>query len=419
MSPRREIILLALLFGLLYFIQGVAEPTEGLIAQPVRSQLRFLNLRTGEISAISAIISLPWSLKPLFGLLTDYVPLLGYRRKSYLLGATLATTVGLLVLMVIPFDLTNLRSILGWIFVATLGVAFADVVVDALSVHTGQKYGITGRLQAIQWGAMYTATILTGTIGGYLSQHRLPHVGFLICAVLAGVSFLMALLLVHEVRVLPPHSPASPRGEFRAALSNLWATLRSPLTLTVGAFLFLWAFNPFSSSVQESYMTYELHQSPQFIGHMKSLFAVGAISSCLVYGLVGQRLPLIWLVHGSIGLGVLSSLAYWGMHGQASTIVVSLVAGFCYMLGTLVQLDVAARACDENSAGTTFALLMALSNLGASLSGWVGGHWYDWLAMTLGNHHAAYHLLVGSGAICTAACWFLVPLMRRSGLFAR
>ena len=50
MKLRREVILLSLLFATLYFVQGFAEPSEGLIAQPVRAQLRFLQVPPSEIS---------------------------------------------------------------------------------------------------------------------------------------------------------------------------------------------------------------------------------------------------------------------------------------------------------------------------------------------------------------------------------
>lgn len=39
-APGRDTRALAPLFGAMYFIQGIAEPTEGLIAQPVRSLLK-------------------------------------------------------------------------------------------------------------------------------------------------------------------------------------------------------------------------------------------------------------------------------------------------------------------------------------------------------------------------------------------
>jgi hypothetical protein len=41
---------LALLFGVIYFVQGIGEPTEGLIAQPTRSLLRSWGLGADEIA---------------------------------------------------------------------------------------------------------------------------------------------------------------------------------------------------------------------------------------------------------------------------------------------------------------------------------------------------------------------------------
>jgi len=47
------------------------------------------------------------------------------------------------------------------------------------------------------------------------------------------------------------------------------------------------------------------------------------------------------------------------------------------MTASLVQFDLAARVCRPATAGTTFAVLMALSNLGMSLSTALGGSWYQ------------------------------------------
>ena len=65
----------------------------------------------------------------------------------------------------------------------TLGVAFSDVVIDALMVEKGQPLGLTGVLQSAQWTAMYAGTIVAGLLGGYLSQNNQQEAAFLICAV--------------------------------------------------------------------------------------------------------------------------------------------------------------------------------------------------------------------------------------------
>jgi predicted MFS family arabinose efflux permease len=402
MKFRREVILLSLLFATLYIVQGFAEPSEGLIAQPVRAQLRFLEVPPSEIGYFSFLIGLPWSFKLLFGLTSDFVPIFGSRRKSYLLLATLLTAVSLFAVALIPFELNRQKVIFWFVCAASIGVAFTDVVVDALAVIAGQKYGLTGRFQAIQWGGIYTATILTGSTGGWLSQHHLPWIGFMICGSLAVVSLVMTQLVVNESR---------DRTSSLGALRSLESTLKSPLVWTVGAFLFLWNFNPFSSVVLEDYVTKQLHLSEQFVGHTRSLAGFGSIFSCAAYAVWGPRIPVRWLIHGSILAGVLSSLVYLLMWNEWSGLAVSLLAGAFYMLGTLVQLDLAARACKPESAGTTFAALMALSNTGLSLGILFGGNWYEWLAQRMESNHLAFILLVVIGSLTTAACWLLVPAM--------
>ena len=63
-NKRRELLTLGLLFGSIYFVQGIAEPTEGLIAQPVRSVLEHRRHSVTEISSFAAMLAIPWSLKP-------------------------------------------------------------------------------------------------------------------------------------------------------------------------------------------------------------------------------------------------------------------------------------------------------------------------------------------------------------------
>jgi hypothetical protein len=121
---------------------------------------------------------------------------------------------------------------------------------------------------------------------------------------------------------------------------------------------------------------------------------------------------MISLVHLSIATGVLATIAYWGLVGNKSALAVSFAVGFVYMTATMIQLDLAARVCDLLTAGTTFALLMSLTNLAVSLSMALGGAIYvelaDWT-----DHPFAFRVLVGIGALFTSCCWLLVPAIRR------
>ena len=117
-----------------------------------------------------------------------------------------------------------------------------------------------------------------------------------------------------------------------------------------------------------------------------------------------------WLIHLSIAAGVLSTLGYCLVTGSTSAAVISVIVGITYLTGWMVQLDLAARACPIDAAGTTFSVLMSLSMISFSLSSALGGWFYDVWSSWWGEV-TAFNLLVAAGAFATSLCWLLVPLL--------
>jgi Na+/melibiose symporter-like transporter len=302
-----------------------------------------------------------------------------------------------------------------WLCIPAFAIAFSDVVVDALMVETGQPRGLTGQLQSIQWASLYAATIFTGIVGGALSQSGLQQLGFLIAGLSCGVSLLVAWLLVREPeRSLAQPTPSS-RGAARVGhmLEELRKTFRQRDLLAIGAFLFLWNFNPFSATVLYYHSITALQFSEQFVGTLTSWQAVGGVIGCVGYGAICRRIPVPWLIHGSIAAGILATLSYWAYRDPTSGTIVSVLVGVVYAIGTIIQLDLAARVCRPEIAGTTFALLMSLSNLSVALAQGLGGSIYATLADRWGAV-PAFDGLVALGTLFTATCWILAPLLTRA-----
>jgi predicted MFS family arabinose efflux permease len=399
---------LMMLFSAMYFVQGIAEPTEGLIAQPVRSLLKVRGYSTSEIATFAALLALPWTLKPLYGLLTDFVPIAGMRRRSYLLLTSWATVLGLSFLYLVPLPADAYWLLLTVLLIPTVGVAFSDVVVDALMVEVGQPRGLTGRLQSVQWAAMYGASMLAAYLGGWLSQYQLQELGFLLCAAATLVTCGLAWAFVREKTESLPLR----RDFIGRAADELWQAARQPAVVGAGLFLLLWNFNPFNTAVLYMHMTRHLGMSEQFYGVSVTIVSAGAVAASLAYGLYCRHVSVRWLLHLAIAAGILCTLAYWALDGPISAAVISALVGFFYMTGSMVQMDLAARTCPLAAAGTTFALLMAVSNLGVFLSTTVGGllyeHWSE-----LWGPEAAFDALVAAGAASSSACWLLVPWLSR------
>lgn len=98
-----------------------------------------LSLSPAELAAIGVWLTLPWTIKMVFGQLVDSVPLFGSQRRIYLVLGALLVAAGLLTLagaagrwltMLPPSELYVLGSIL-----VVLGTVLQDVVADAMSTE--------------------------------------------------------------------------------------------------------------------------------------------------------------------------------------------------------------------------------------------------------------------------------------------
>ena len=411
---------LGALFGLLYFVQGIVEPTDGLLSQPIKSLLRNWGYSAASTAWFISVLSIAWAIKPLYGLLTDFVPLAGSRRRSYLLLTTAVASISLTAVYLLPLTSERVVLLLLLLLPSAVAIAFSDVVIDAMMIAAGQPRGMTGRLQSIQWTSMYAATIATGVAGGALSQWGMQQAGFLVAGLSCGISLLAVWFLVRERRQPDACAEASSvkRIPPSRTIAEMWQTFREPGIIAIGAFLFLWNFNPFSSTVLYYYSTEALHFSEQFVGLLTSWHAVGLLTGSVLYGVICRMIPMRWLFHGSIVAGILATIAYWGYRDATSGVAISLAVGVVYAIGSLIQLDLAARVCRPQTAGTTFALLMSLTNLGTALSQGIGGSIYEAMAERWG-YTSAFQMLVAVGAMFTAGCWLLVPLLNHLSLSPR
>jgi len=389
---------LALLFAIVYFAQGMWY----LPNQVITIALKERGLGAGQVATFFGITTIPWLLKPFYGLLSDFVPLFGRRRTSYfLLTTALAGASGLALGLMTDHPywwLAGLFTVMGF------GLAFTDVLADALMVEAGKPRGLTGVFQSVQWASIYTASILVGVLGGHFAERRDLRTAFVVAACFPLVSLAAVATAVRE--------PVA-RGD-RAAVADTWAAVRAALrerpVWLVAGFVFLFTFSPSFGPPLMYYQTDVLRFSQQFIGHLTALSSVGAVAGALLYGPLSRRLPLRWLINAFIGLIVFGTLAYLAYIGPVSAVVIDTAYGVCYMLAQLAVLDLAAKVCPRRIEATFFALLMAVYNGGAQGSQVVGGYLYDW---------AGYTTLIVVSAVASALIWPLVPFVGIDAVEAR
>jgi MFS family permease len=381
---------LGLLFAVVYFAQGMVYLPDQVLAIVLKER----GLSAGQLATFNWIITTPWFVKPVYGLLSDFVPLWGTRRRSYFLAtAALAAAAALAVSLApaAPYGVLVAMVTLLW-----LGVGFTDVLTDALMVERGQPLGLTGAFQSVQWAALGAASIVVGVAGGYLAEHRALAGAFALMACFPLVSLGMAAVMVRE-----PRSRLDLEG-----LGETWEAVRRALgrrdLWLVAGFILFFFWTPSFGAAFFYYQTDVLGFSQPFIGALASLGAAAGILGALGYAPLSRRLSLRRLIVGLIGASAVATLAYLLYRGPASAVAVTVLFGVVGMATQLAFLDLAAKACPRRAEATSFALLMSVSNLGTRSAEWVGANLYD---------RIGYIPLVLIAAACTAAAWLLVPLV--------
>jgi MFS family permease len=390
---------LALLFGIVYFAQGMFDlPTQTLT---LTLKERF-GLSAGQAATFFLIATIPWYIKPLYGLISDFVPLLGRRRKSYLLASSGLAAVSGATLAAMGSQPYAVLAV--FVTLMGLGLAFTDVMVDALMVENGRALGLTGAFQSVQWAAIYGASMIVGVAGGQLAGQRRLHTAFAAAACFPVVSFVMALLFIREPRT------AADRQAFQRTLASIREALREREVWVVAGFILFWTFSPSFGPAFLYYQTDTLKFSQEFIGLLYSLNAAGYVMGAVIYAPLSRRVPLKRLIVWSIGVAVVTTLGYLLYETPASAVIIDSVFGVVGMIAQLAFLDLAAKACPPRVEGSFFALLMSVFNIGVKGSQITGGYLYDILGFTP---------LVLISATVTALAWALVPLVRIEEIEAR
>ena len=405
---------LAVLFGIVYFAQGMWYLPE----QTITIVLKDRGLSASQVADFILIAWLPWFAKPLYGLLSDFVPLFGRRRQSYFVVSSAVAGVGGLALAwgnwiatgeIWTFDLFGLTTftvVQGFVlfFVMSLGLAFTDVLTDAMMVESGRPLGLTGAFQSVQWACITLASVLVGEIGGQLAESRSLRTAFLLAACFPLMSLSMGVTFVRET------SARANKAAFLETWQAIRVALRSREIWVVAGFIFFFWFSPSFGPAFLYYQTDILKFSQQFIGRLAALGAVSGVVGALVYAPLSRRLPLKQIMHLSIALGVVTTLGYLVYRDATSAVIITVVFGALSMIINLAFLDLAARSCPPRVEATFFAALMSVYNLGVQLAENVGARLYD---------AVGYERLVWIAAAMTAVTWLLMPLVKFDRLDAK
>jgi MFS family permease len=391
---------LMLFFAVVYVVEGFGQ-AGGLIAQPLNYYLKQTQgWSPVQVTAALTLFNLPWVIKPLYGLISDFIPLFGYRRKSYLILANIFATLAFLAVT----QLTAPSHLLWAVLVTAYAMAISSTLCGAVLVENGQRLGASGKFVNQQWLWFNVASMIAALTGGALVEYLPPtqalHVAALIVA-FAPLAVIFGSLFLLDEKKSPMNLP-----ELKASLAGLRATFRRRELWLVGFFLFLYFFSPGFSTPLYYEMTDTLHFSQAYIGILGAISSAGWIAGGLVYRRFLEQMKLKRLLNLSIVLGIVTTAAFLLLTDETTAAVLNFSAGFAAMIATVATLTLAADFCPKRSEGFAFAILMSITNFSTSLADNVGSFLYEYV------FNSSLTPLVIVSALFTAVAFLLVPLLR-------
>jgi len=387
-------------FGLVYVVEGIGQ-TGGLIAQPLNYYLKqTFGWTPVQVSAYLTILNLPWIIKPVYGIVSDFLPLFGYRRKAYLVLANAAAAVAYCWVT----QVTQPSQLIFVLLLTAYAMAISSTLCGAILVENGQRLGASDAFVNQQWLWFNIAALASGFIGGQLVERLSPAAALHAAAAIIAVAPL-AVVLTGWFLISEPKSRID-LPEMRKTFSSLLVAFTLRELWFVGAFLFLYYLSPGLGTPLYYHMTDELKFSQEYIGILGSISSAGWITGALLYRRFLKGITAKTLLNLSILFGTLTTAAFLLLWNEAAAAVINFFSGFAGMIAFVATLSLAADYCPQRAEGFAFAALMSITNFSGALSDNIGSYLYEHMF----NRRLDPLILVS--AAFTALAFAFVPMLR-------
>lgn len=386
-------------FAMVYVVEGLGQ-IGGLVAQPLNYFLKQGHGWTPvQITAYLTLFNLPWIIKPFYGLVSDFLPLFGYRRKSYLLFANAAAMGGFFLVT----QLTAPHQLVFALMLTAYAMAISSTLCGAVLVEHGQRLQESGTFVNQQWLWYNIAAMTAAILGGQLVQHLAPtsalHTAAAIVTCAPVIVIFGTLFLIPEKK-----APINFEG-MKHTLEGLGAVFKRRHLWIIAGFVFLYYFSPGMSTPLYFIMTDNLKFSQAYIGLLGSIAAAGWVFGAYLYRRYMKQLAIKTLLNLSIAIGTAASLLFLFLWNEPTAAIISFCSGIAAMFATVATITLAADHCPRRAEGFAFAILMSIINLATALADNLGSYLFTHV------FHSRLAPLILLSAAFTAFAFVLVPLL--------
>lgn len=384
-----------------------------------------LDLQPAQAQTLLTIMMVPWGIKPLYGIVSDSLPLFGYHRKSYMVLCSSLGAIATLSLS-IPGAITSPLPAVLVLMLNSLSTAVIDVVIDARVVEMSRldpKHGAND-LQSVSWVSMSVG----GVLGSFLSGPATDYLGVRGVFFFAAIGPLIILAFSINMREQKVASAtatggsSSRRRQFvtsaRRQVAQLICAIKTPVIWKCALWVFLsGAVSPGYSQVTFYFATDVLHFSPEFLGTVSAFGYAFLLVGTLVYNAFFKDISFrrIFLL-AQLSLAIVSLLDVvlvtranlkLGIPDKAFVLGDAVIADVVSRLKSMPVLVLCAKLCPRGVEGTLFALLMSISNCSRSVSEFWGALICAWLGIAKDHYDHLWIAIVFRSVLKLMPIFFL------------
>lgn len=401
--------------SLVYLVQGLLGLSRLAVFTFFKDDLK---LDPATVGLLTGLGMAPWVIKPVYGFLSDAVPLFGYKRRSYLVLCGIA---GASAWSALSGPVDSATGAVLALIIGSLSTACADVVADSIVVELsrGEPQSMAGSLQSMCWASASAGSILSAYFSGSLVQSYGPRPVFLMTAAFP-LLVAVAAAVIPEERAKPTNSfPSSPLSSPSALVKKQGIALLRALSqrsiLIPALFVFLWQATPTADTAMLFFETNKLGFSTEFLGRIRLVASIASLLGVGVYNFALKATPLrkmfFWTSIIATGLGMTQLILITGLNRKLGMSDELFALGDSALLTVLGQVSfmpvlvLAARLCPVGVEATLFATLMSILNGGA----FTGSAFGSLLTKVFGVTTTEYDGLAPLVAVCTLSN--LAPLL--------
>jgi folate/biopterin transporter len=361
------------------------------------------------MSTIMGICTIPWMIKPLYGFISDSLPIFGYHRKPYIVMSGILGCAAWGCLGTVAHTSTTATIM---IVLSSVSVAISDVIVDSIVVERARNESEAkiGSLQSLCWGSSAIGALCTAYLSGLLLEYFTTRIVFLITALFPLIISSVAWLITEK----PINKDHKKSNNTKDQLLKIRQAITQKTIWLPTLFIFIWHATPKTESAFFYFTTNELHFQPEFLGRIRLVTSFASLVGVWAFQRYFKHIPFRTMITAGIflstALGMTNLLLvthtnrmlgiddHWFSLGDS--LIITVIGQIVFM----PILVLSTKLCPPGIEATFFALIMSVFNVAGTVSYALGSIMMKWLGITEYQFDSLWLLII------LTSCTSLIPI---------